>query len=103
VTIGVVLAAWLALVVALGARGAFVTPAGTPPVRLLIGVTMALIVFLIGLSLSGRFREVVATADLRLMTAIQAWRFAALPPARRSSCGICSGYWTSSWPSAWAL
>ena len=34
--------------------------------------------FLIGFSLSGRFREIVATADLRLMTAIQAWRFAGL-------------------------
>jgi hypothetical protein len=96
VTIGVVLVAWLALVVALGARGAFVTPAGTPPVRLLIGVTMALIVFLIGLSLSDRFREVVATADLRLMTAIQAWRFAGLGFLALYAHGVLPGLFA--WP-----
>jgi len=37
--VATVLAAWFILIMLLGASGAFVTPPGSPPLRLLIGVT----------------------------------------------------------------
>ena len=70
-----VLAPWLALVWALGARGSFVTPAGEPPLALLAGVTLPLLAFFGALRFWPPFRAFVLAADLRLLTAIQAWRF----------------------------
>lgn len=74
----VVLAVWFTLIFVLGAAGAFVTPPGTPPLPILIGVTVPIIVFLAGFRMSRPFRELVLAADLRFMLAIQAWRFAGL-------------------------
>jgi hypothetical protein len=74
--VAVVLALWLAVVVLLGADGAFVRPPGTPPYPVAIGVTAPLIVFLAAFWLSAAFRRFVTDADLRLVTAIQAWRWA---------------------------
>jgi hypothetical protein len=73
-TAGVILAAWLAVVVFLAAGGAFVRPPGTPPLTLLAGVTAPIIVFLAAFRTSRSFRDFVLTADLRVVTAIQAWR-----------------------------
>jgi len=74
----VVLAAWLAVVLLLGARGFFVGPPGEPPLTLLTGVVVPIILFLAALRTSRSFRDFVFTADLRLLTAIQAWRFGGL-------------------------
>jgi hypothetical protein len=74
----VVLAAWLVLVFALGARGAFVTPAGTPPVPIALGVLAPIVAFGAALALSARFRAFVLRIDVRFMVAVQAWRFAGL-------------------------
>jgi hypothetical protein len=74
--VALVLAVWLALVVLLGLNGAFVTPAGALPVPIALGVTVPLMVFFAGLWLSRPFRDLVLSADLRLMLGIQAWRFA---------------------------
>jgi len=74
--IGVVLAIWLALVLLLGAAGAFVRPPGEVPFPIAIGVTAPLIVFFATFRLSAAFRAFVLAIDLPLVTAIQAWRFA---------------------------
>ena len=68
--------AWGALVIILGARGAFVTTPGAPPLGLLLGLVAPLAVFLIGYSASRTLREFVLSADLRFIVGIQAWRWA---------------------------
>lgn len=78
VTVAAVLLGWLALIVILGAGGSFVSPLGTTPVPIAIGVAAPLGVFLTALWLSHSFRGFVSTLDLRLISAIQAWRFAGL-------------------------
>lgn len=72
------LVAWFALVFVLGASGAFARPPGTPPIPMGIGATAPIIIFLVAFRMSRTFRDFVLTADLRLCTGIQAWRFAGL-------------------------
>jgi hypothetical protein len=74
----VLLTAWFAVVVVLGASGAFVGPPGTPPLPLAIGFAGPIVAFFALLRLSRSFREFVLAADLRFMVAIQAWRFVGL-------------------------
>lgn len=74
----IVLVFWFTLVFLLGAQGAFVSPPGTLPVPIGIGVLAPLVAFFAALQMSRRFREFVLAADVRLMMAIQAWRFAGL-------------------------
>jgi hypothetical protein len=69
-------AAWLAVVLYLGVRGAFVASPGAPPLALLIGLVAPLSLFLIGYSTIPQLREFVLSADLRLIVGIQAWRWA---------------------------
>ena len=68
--------AWGALIMVLGARGAFVTTPGAPPLGLLIGLVVPLAVFLIGYSANRALREFVLSADLRFIVGMQAWRWA---------------------------
>jgi hypothetical protein len=75
-SIALVLAAWLAVVVTLGASGAFVTPLGAPPLRIVLGVTLPLLIFLAAFWVSPSFRALLASADVPLLTALQALRFA---------------------------
>jgi hypothetical protein len=94
--VAIVLAAWFILVMLLGASGAFVSPPGSPPLRLLIGVTAPIVVFLAGYGISRSFRELVLTADLRLMMAIQAWRLAGLVFLALHTSGVLPG--SFAWP-----
>jgi hypothetical protein len=73
-----VLAVWFALVVFLGATGAFTTAPGTPPLPIAIGVAAPLLLFLASIWLSRSFRDFVLSVDLRLIAGIQAWRWAGL-------------------------
>jgi hypothetical protein len=73
-----VLAVWFALVVFLGAAGAFTTAPGTPPLPIAIGVAAPLLLFLASIWLSRSFRDFVLSVDLRLIAGIQAWRWAGL-------------------------
>jgi hypothetical protein len=66
--VGAVLALWLGLVVVLGAAGALAQPPGTPPLP----------IFVAAYRLSGRLRAFVLGLDLRVVTAIHAWRFGGL-------------------------
>ncbi|HWC61932.1 MAG TPA: hypothetical protein VHC44_19750, partial [Verrucomicrobiae bacterium] len=70
------LALWLGLVAFLGARGAFVGNAGGPPVRIFLGLTIPLAVFFAAYSGWGAFRAFILGADLRVVAAMQAWRWA---------------------------
>jgi hypothetical protein len=72
------LGVWLALVFLLGARDDFVRPPGAPPLPILLGATAPLLAFLAAFVASRGFRAYVLTLDLRLITAVQAWRFAGL-------------------------
>jgi hypothetical protein len=74
-SVALVLAAWLLLVVSLGARGTFVA-LGAPPYQLGIAVAAPLLVFFAALRLSQSFRDFVLSIDLRFIAGIQAWRWA---------------------------
>jgi hypothetical protein len=77
-TVTIVLGVWLVAVFALAADGAFVGPPGMPPLAIFAGVVTPLIVFAIALRSSAAFRAFVLALDLRLIVALQAWRFAGL-------------------------
>ena len=72
----VALAVWCASVFGLGAAGAFVGPPGQPPLALVAGATLPLMIFGVVYRGSRAFRDLVLTADLRLVTAFQGWRWA---------------------------
>ena len=73
-----VLAIWFVAVVTLGAKGAFLGKPGAPPVVLGIGVTAPLLAFFAWLRLSPAFRDFILSLDLRLTTAMHAWRWAGM-------------------------
>ncbi len=68
--------AWLALVLALAARGAFVAAQGAPPLALLIGLVAPLSLFLLAYWAIRPMREFILSADLRVIAGMQAWRWA---------------------------
>lgn len=70
----IVVALWALLLLVLNARGAFVTPPSRPPLPLLLAVVLPPIAFSGAYLLSGRVRSVVRAIDLRVLTAMQAWR-----------------------------
>lgn len=90
------LAIWLALVLLLGASGAFVQPPGLPPLPLLLGAAVPLTVFLAAYLGSGTFRAWTLAADLPLVTAVQAWRFAGLGFIALAANGVLPGLFA--WP-----
>ena len=92
----IVLACWLVIVLVLGARGAFVVPAGTPPYPIAIGVVAPLLVFLAAVWVSSAFRSFVMAADLPLLTAVQAWRFAGFGFLALFAHGVLPGVFA--WP-----
>ena len=94
--VAVVLAGWLALIMILGGARAFVSPPGTLPVPIAIGVTAPVVLFLAAFWLSRRFRELVLTADVRVMLGIQAWRFAGLGFLALNAYGVLPGLFA--WP-----
>lgn len=71
-----VLALWFGLVSFLGYQGAFVGSGDSPPLPMLFGFTIPLAVFFAAYFGWGAFRTFILGADLRLVSAIQAWRWA---------------------------
>jgi hypothetical protein len=94
VSVGLML--WLALVFVLGGTGAFAKPHGSLPLPILIGVTAPIIAFFIAFRFSPSFRDFVLSFDLRLATAIQAWRFAGLGFLALYAHGVLPGLFA--WP-----
>jgi hypothetical protein len=74
----VALALWLGLTVFLGSQGAFVGSADSPPRGLFLGLAIPLAVFFTAYFRSSAFRAFILGADLRLVTAMQAWRWGGL-------------------------
>jgi hypothetical protein len=95
-TIRLVLGIWLAAVLLLGAAGAFARPPGTPPIPILIGAVVPLVVFLVAYGDSAAFRAFILTIDLPLTTAIQAWRAGGLGFLALYAHGILPGVFA--WP-----
>jgi hypothetical protein len=94
--VAVALVVWLAVVILLGAQGAFVSPIGTPPIPIAIGVAAPLIVFFVAFWLSRAFRQIVTNADIRLVAAIQAWRWAGFGFISLYAYGVLPGRFA--WP-----
>jgi hypothetical protein len=94
--VAVVLAVWLAVVVLLGAGGAFISPLGTPPYPIALGVTVPLLVFLGALWVSAAFRRFVTGGDVLLVTAIQGWRWAGFSFVGLYAYGVLPGLFA--WP-----
>jgi hypothetical protein len=69
-----VVIAWAALSLILNGLGVFTTTPDKPPLPLLISVIGPPILFVIAYSLSAKVRALSLGLDLRLLTAIQAWR-----------------------------
>ena len=76
--VSVALALWLGLVFLLGAQGAFGGRPGSPPLPIFFGFAIPLVVFFAGYFGWGAFRAFILGADLRLLSAMQAWRWAGL-------------------------
>lgn len=72
------LALWLGLVIFLGSRGAFVGSADAPPLPIFLGLAIPLAVFFAAYFGWSAFRTFILNADLRFVTAIQAWRWGGL-------------------------
>ena len=70
----VVVIAWAALSLLLNVLGVFATDPDEPPVALLISVIGPVLVLVIAYSFSEKVRTLSLSLDLRLLTAIQAWR-----------------------------
>src|SRR5579859_8198100 len=72
------LALWLGLVSFLASQGAFVGNADSPPLPIFLGLAIPLAVFLAAYFGWRAFRAFILGADLRLVAAMQAWRWAGL-------------------------
>lgn len=94
--VAVVLAIWFALVFLLGANGMFVRPPDAPPFPILLGATFPMVVFVAAYLGWGAFRELILAADLRLLTAIQAWRAGGLGFLALHAHGLLPGLFA--WP-----
>jgi hypothetical protein len=87
---------WLALILILGARGAFVARRGAPPLALLIGLLGPLGLFLLGYRSIPPLREFILSADLRLIVGMQAWRWAGFGFLTLYAYGVLPGIFA--WP-----
>ena len=70
------LAVWFGVVFLLGSQGTFVASPGAPPLPIFFGVATPLGLFLAAYFGLKSFRDFVLGADLRFVTAMQAWRWA---------------------------
>ena len=91
-----VLATWFGLVFLLAANGAFARPPEVPPVPILLGVTLPVAVFLAAYFASAAMQAAILAADLRLLTAIQAWRAGGLGFLALHAHGVLPGLFA--WP-----
>ena len=73
--IGSILSLWFLTVLILGSLQSFVRPAGSLPIPILSAIAIPVLLFLSAFRFSNRFQEWILSADLRLITGVQAWRF----------------------------
>jgi hypothetical protein len=94
--VAVAMAGWLALVLLLGAGGVFARGPGLPPLPILLGATMPLVIFFGAYFGSSVFRAYVLAADLPLEAGIQAWRVGGLGFLALYAHGVLPGLFA--WP-----
>ena len=87
----VALALWLGVVIFLGSHGAFVGSVDLPPLPIFFGLAIPLAVFFTAYLGWSAFRNFILGADLRLVTAIQAWRWGGLGFLSLFASGILPG------------
>ena len=75
-TVAVALAAWLAVVLILAATGAYTGAPGQPPLAVFGGAVVPLLLFAVAMRTWQAFRAFVLALDIRLIVAMQAWRYA---------------------------
>ena len=90
------LVTWFAVVVYLGVLGTFVRPPEEPPIPIVIGVLAPLVAFVAAYLSWGSFRKFILSADLPLLTAIQAWRAGGLAFIALHAQGLLPGLFA--WP-----
>ena len=94
----ILIAAWFALVLVLGRNDFFVARPGAPPLALLTAATVPVALFLLSVWLSPSTRDRALTADLKLATAVQAWRIGGYSFLILSAYNYLPGYFA--WPAA---
>ena len=94
--VSAVLILWFALTLSLGAAHAFVTKPGEPPFGLLVAVLGPLIAFFIAYRVSAAVRELVLSADPRVIALPQAWRFGGFTFLALYTHGVLPAYFA--WP-----
>jgi hypothetical protein len=67
-------AVWLMAIIVAGSAGLLESGAGRPPLALLAAIVVPPALFLLAYRVSAAFRRLVLDLDLRLLTAVQAWR-----------------------------
>jgi hypothetical protein len=73
--LGWLIPAWFVAVLALGASGALAAAPGAPPLPILFASLLPIAAFVAAYLRSRSFHDAVLSADLRLLSALQAWRF----------------------------
>ena len=91
-----VVIAWAAFSLILNVLGVFATSSDKPPLPLLISVIGPPILFVIAYSFSAKVRTLSLSLDLRLLTAMQAWRVVGAMFLVLMSFGLLPG--TFAWP-----
>src|SRR5262245_46441497 len=74
VVLGLVLGAWFIAMVLAGTAGWFVTPAGQPPLTILVAAVGPIVLFGAVYAFSEQFRAYVRAGDPVLLTHLQSWR-----------------------------
>lgn len=90
------LGAWLLISFVLGAEGAFVGRGGAPPWSLVAAVLLPIALFAAAYLASAKFRAIILAADLPLLAATHAWRFAGAGFLALALLGLLPGYFA--WP-----
>jgi hypothetical protein len=96
VSVGLILFLWLLSVLLLGWGGAFMRPNGSLPIPILLAIAIPVGLFLIAFRISNRFQSWILTADLRLITGVQAWRFGGFAFLVLHTLNLLPGYFA--WP-----
>ena len=96
VLISALVMAWVGLIFWLGATSTFVAAAGAPPLHLLAAVLGAVLAFLVAYRVSPVVRAYALRADLRFVTATQAWRFGGFTFLALYTYNVLPGYFA--WP-----
>ncbi|HEV3408750.1 MAG TPA: hypothetical protein VG095_00520 [Chthoniobacterales bacterium] len=73
--VAIALIGWLALVVSIALNDAFASSPGAPPIRIALGLTLPILLFLTWFRASAAFRRFVRSSYLPLLVTVQAWRF----------------------------